>query len=238
VGGWVRVVQKIESRVWKNGRVIELDDEMRGHLEAVVDDLVNTTDGAVTRDHLSDLVIDSFDAVAKNATIAQFLPILAGRYAETQLRAEDLASGRLLKDKPEVLILCEQNRGRSQAAAALMRFYAPGELQVESAGSDPGRTPSARVIAFLRENGVQLTDYPKPFTDQMVRVADHLVVIGDLSRSLPPILNQNRIFWDIPDMEEAELPEIAESMQLVDSDVRNVVTDWLPDLELPEPVVG
>lgn len=218
--------------------MIELDDEMRSHLEAVVDGLVNSTNGEIPRDQLTDLVDDSFHAVAKHATIAQFLPVLAGRYAQTQLRAEDIDSGRLLKDKPEVLVLCEQNRGRSQAAAALLRFYAPGELQVESAGSDPGKTPNSRVLAFLREHGVTLTDYPKPFTDKMVRVADHLVVIGDLSRPLPPILNQNRIYWDIPDVEEADRPEIAESMQLVDFDVREAVTAWLPDLELPPPVVG
>lgn len=218
--------------------MIELDDEMRAHLEAVVDDLVNTTDGVVPRDQLTSLVDDSFHSVAKNATIAQFLPVLAGRYAQTQLRAEDLDSGRLLKDKPEVLVVCEQNRGRSQAAAALIRFYAPGELQVESAGSDPGKTPNSRVIAYLREHGVQLTDYPKPFTDKMIRVADHLIVIGDLSRQLPPVLNQNRIFWDIPDVEEADRPEIAETMAQVDADVREAVTGWLPDLELPPPVVG
>lgn len=218
--------------------MIELDDEMRAHLEAVVDDLVNTTDGVVPRDHLTDLVTDSFHAVAKNATIAQFLPVLAGRYAQTQLRAEEIDSGRLLKNKPEVLILCEQNRGRSQAAAALFRFYAPGELQVESAGSDPGETPNSRVLAFLREHGVKLTDYPKPFTEKMVRVADHVVVIGDLSRPLPPILNQNRAFWDIPDVEEADRPEIVESMKQIDSKVRDAVRDWLPDLELPPPVVA
>lgn len=218
--------------------MIELDDEMRAHLEAVVDDLVNTTDGVVPRDQLTSLVDDSFHAVAKNATIAQFLPVLAGRYAQTQLRAEDLDSGRLLKDKPEVLVVCEQNRGRSQAAAALIRFYAPGELQVESAGSDPGKTPNSRVIAYLREHGVQLTDYPKPFTDKMIRVADYLIVIGDLSRPLPPVLDQNRIFWDIPDVEEADRPEIAETMAQVDADVREAVSAWLPDLELPPPVVG
>lgn len=218
--------------------MIELDAEMRSHLEAVVGDLVNATDGVVPRDHLTDLVIDSFHAIAKNATIAQFLPVLAGRYAQTQLRAEDLDSGRLLKDKPEVLILCEQNRGRSQATAALLRFYAPGKLQVESAGSNPGNTPNSRVLAFLRERGVQLTDYPKPFTDKMVKVADHVIVIGNLSRPLPPVLNQNRIFWDIPDVEEADSPEIAAGIRQIDSNVRDALTAWLPDLELPPPAVS
>jgi arsenate reductase len=224
--------------IWKNALVIELDAEMRAHLEGVVDDLVNVTDGVVPRDDLAELVEDSFVMLAKNATIGNFLPVLAGRYAATQLRAEGLDSGRLLKDKPEVLVVCEQNRGRSQAAAALLRFYAPGELQVESAGSHPGLTPNSRVIAYLREHGVQLTDYPKPFTDKMIRVTDHLVVIGDLSREIPDVAGQERVFLQISDPEEADSSEIAVIMGQIDAAVRRLLADWLPGLAIPAAVVS
>lgn len=218
--------------------MIELDAEMRAHLNSVVDDLVNATDGAIPRDELAPRVDAAFETLAANATIARFLPILAERYVQTQLRAEHLDSGKLLKDKPEVLIVCERNRGRSQAAAALFRFYAPGEFHVESAGCHPGKAPSSRVLGYLREHGVQLTDFSKPFTDKMVRVADHLVVIGELSKELPDVPGQERTYWAIPDPEEADRAEIAEIMGEVDRSVRESLAKWLPDLSLHKSVVG
>ena len=218
--------------------MIELDDEMRAHLNAVVDDLVNSTDGAYTREDLSARVDAAFAALAENATIARFLPVLAGRYVETQIRAEHLDAGVLLKDKPEVLVLCEHNRGRSQGAAALFRFYAPGELHVESAGCEPGKTPNSRVQAFLREHGVQLIDYPKPFTDQMVRVADHLIVIGDLTCEIPDVPGQTRTAWPIADPEVADGPEIDRIMREVDASVRDSLAGWLPNLGLHKSIVG
>lgn len=218
--------------------MIELDREMRAHLNGVVDDLVNSTGGAYTRQDLSDRVDAAFNSLAENATIAQFLPVLAGRLVQTQLRAENIDAGTLMKDKPEVLVLCEQNRGRSQAAAALFRFYAPGELNVESAGCHPGRTPNSRILAFLRERGVLLTDYPKPFTPQMVRVADHLVVIGDLSCELPAVSGQDRTFWSIEDPEEADTEEIDRIVREVDADVRTALHRWFPDMGLHRSIVA
>lgn len=217
--------------------MIELNDEMRAHLRGVVDDLVNVTQGKMSRDELAALVNDAYEVVAGSARIADFLPMLTERYARTVIRAKNLASGAELKDKPEVLVLCEQGRGRSQAGAALFRFYAPGELNVESAGCRPGENPNSRIVAYLREHGVRLTDFPKPFTEEMVQAADHVLIVGDLSCPLPDVEGQDRVTLPVADPEMADTDGIAAIMADVDAAVRGCISDWLPQLELHERVV-
>ena len=43
---------------------------------------------------------------------------------------------------PEVLFVCVHNAGRSQMAAALMTLRSKGEVQVRSAGTEPGEMTS------------------------------------------------------------------------------------------------
>ena len=72
---------------------------------------------------------------------------------------------------PEVLFVCVHNAGRSQMAAALLDHRANGTVHVRSAGSDPADRLNPAVIEAMSEIGLDITkEFPKPLTDEVVRV--------------------------------------------------------------------
>ncbi|MDQ0743585.1 arsenate-mycothiol transferase [Clavibacter sp. B3I6] len=80
---------------------------------------------------------------------------------------------------PHVVFVCARNGGKSQLAAALMRHDAGDAVTVASAGTDPGTSLNALAVESLAELGIEVGDErPKPLTDDMVRAADLVVVLG------------------------------------------------------------
>jgi arsenate-mycothiol transferase len=80
---------------------------------------------------------------------------------------------------PHVVFVCARNGGKSQLAAALMRHDAGDAVTVASAGTDPGTSLNALAVESRAERGVDVGDErPKPLTDDMVRAADLVVVLG------------------------------------------------------------
>ena len=80
---------------------------------------------------------------------------------------------------PHVVFVCARNGGKSQLAAALLRHSAGAAVRVVSAGTDPGSSLNALAVESLAELGIDVGDeHPKPLTDDMVRAADLVVVLG------------------------------------------------------------
>jgi arsenate reductase len=208
-------------------------------LRSVVDGLVNHTAGTIPRERLSSIVDDLYDQMAATASVKTYLPVLVGRAALTQVRAEQIQAGEVLKSQPEVLIVCQDNIGRSQAAAALFRYYAPGLLYVVSAGVAPKGHVLDEVTNGLADRGVHLTDIPKQFSDEMLSVADRLVVVGATTAgSLPVVDGQDRYEWrDISHLEGLSGPEVEQVLVDIDVQVRALLAEWFPDLDLGEPVM-
>jgi arsenate reductase len=80
---------------------------------------------------------------------------------------------------PAVLFLCVHNAGRSQMALGWFNALADGRAIAWSGGSEPGREVNPSAVAVMREVGIDITgEYPKPWTDEMVRAADVVVTMG------------------------------------------------------------
>lgn len=82
---------------------------------------------------------------------------------------------------PQVLFVCVANAGRSQLAAALLERESGGAIIARSAGSRPAAEVHANVHPLLVEIAGQAgadAAYPKPLTDDAVRVADVVVTMG------------------------------------------------------------
>lgn len=80
---------------------------------------------------------------------------------------------------PNVVFVCARNGGKSQLAAALLRHAAGEAVTVASAGTDPGPSLNALAVESLAELGIDVGDeHPKPLTDEMMRAADLVVVLG------------------------------------------------------------
>ena len=75
--------------------------------------------------------------------------------------------------------MCVQNAGRSQMAAGWLRHLAGDRVTVWSGGSEPASQINPAAIAVMAEVGIDITaEFPKPWTDEIVRAADVVVTMG------------------------------------------------------------
>lgn len=121
----------------------------------------------------------SFDQFAGKATVVNFLPLLAERYAKQQLQAAAKVEGKVTDGKPVVLFLCVHNAGRSQMALGFFSNYAGDAAVAWSGGSEPGEEVNRAAVAAMAERGIDITgEFPKPWTDEIVQAADVVVTMG------------------------------------------------------------
>lgn len=121
----------------------------------------------------------SYDQFADRATIVNFLPLLAERFARQRLRALAKVEGLSSDGRPVVLFLCTHNAGRSQMALGFFEHYAADAAVAWSGGSEPGDKINSAAVAAMAERGIDISaEYPKPWTDEVVRAADVVITMG------------------------------------------------------------
>jgi arsenate reductase (thioredoxin) len=92
---------------------------------------------------------------------------------------EGTLEGRHDDGTPVVLFLCVHNAGRSQMALGFFNHYAGDRAVAWSGGSEPGDQVNGAAVAAMAERGVDIAmEYPKPWTDEIVRAADVVVTMG------------------------------------------------------------
>ncbi len=121
----------------------------------------------------------SFDQFATPATIPQFLPLMAERFARQRLQALAKVEGLHDDGKPTVLFLCVHNAGRSQMAMGFFQHLAGDRAVAWSGGSEPGIAVNPAAVAAMAERGIDISkEFPKPWTDETVRAADVVITMG------------------------------------------------------------
>lgn len=121
----------------------------------------------------------SYDQFAGTATVVNYLPLLAERFAKQRLTALSRVEGKANDGRPAVLFLCVHNAGRSQMALGFFEHYAGDGAVGWSGGSEPGTEVNPAAIAAMRERGIDISgEYPKPWTDEVVRAADAVITMG------------------------------------------------------------
>ena len=79
---------------------------------------------ALRRETIERFLHSSYDQFAGRATIRNFLPLLAERWARQRLTALARVEGKITDTKPTVLFLCTHNAGRSQMALGYFNHLA------------------------------------------------------------------------------------------------------------------
>jgi protein-tyrosine-phosphatase len=124
-------------------------------------------------------VNDSLRQLLPTAKIATYLPVLAEKFAIERLTALGKVEGSLPSAAPGVLFLCVHNAGRSQMAAGWLRHLAGDRVTVYSGGSEPASEINAAAVAAMDEVGIDITtEFPKPWTDEIVQAADVVITMG------------------------------------------------------------
>jgi arsenate reductase (thioredoxin) len=121
----------------------------------------------------------SHDQFAGRATVPNFLPLLAERFARQRLTALARVEGKITDTKPTVLFLCTHNAGRSQMALGFFTHLAGDQGVAWSGGSEPADQVNPAAIEAMAEVGIDITgEFPKPWTDEIVQAADVVITMG------------------------------------------------------------
>ncbi len=121
----------------------------------------------------------SYEEFAGNATMVNFLPLLAERFARQRLQALAMVDNKDADGRPTVLFLCTHNAGRSQMALGFLQHYAGNGAVAWSGGSEPGDQVNPAAIEVMAERGIDISrEFPKPWTDEIVQAADVVVTMG------------------------------------------------------------
>lgn len=135
--------------------------------------------GVFSVETIERFMTESRTSLESQATVTTWLPILIERFARDRLRALAKVEGLMTNQKPTVLFLCVHNAGRSQMAAGWLRHLAGDTVEVFSGGSEPASDVNQMAVEAMAEAGIDIrTEFPKPWTDEIVRAADVVISMG------------------------------------------------------------
>jgi arsenate-mycothiol transferase len=133
---------------------------------------------------------------------------------------------------PSVLFVCVKNGGKSQMAAGLMRKIAGDTLTVDSAGTKPASAINGLSAETLLEAGVDITDQtPKQLTDDLIRSADRVIVLGR-DAQVQPVHDTPVEVWDTDEPSERGIDGI-DRMRLVRDDIGRRVQELAATISTP-----
>ena len=177
---------------------IELSLAQRHALQEAAVRLQREFDGIFNLETVQRFINDSLERLA-GARYLDYISLLAERFARERLTAIARLEGAIVTDNPTVLFLCVHNAGRSQMAAGWLRHLAGDRVEVLSGGSAPAETINPSAVEAMAEKGIDITDqFPKPWTDETVGVADVIVSMG-CGDACPVLPGKRYLDWELED---------------------------------------
>jgi protein-tyrosine-phosphatase len=178
-------------------RDLSIDQQLA--LKSAATRLQRDFDGTFAVETIERFLHSSYDQFSGRATIPNFLPLLAERFARQRLNALARVEGKVTDGKPTLLFLCTHNAGRSQMALGFFAHLAGAEGVAWSGGSEPGNEINPSAIAAMAEVGIDITaEFPKPWTDEIVQAADVVITMG-CGDACPIIPGKRYVNWELPD---------------------------------------
>ena len=136
-------------------------------------------DGVFSAETIERFLVSSYDEFAGRMTNDTYLPMFAERFARERLTALARVEGKSDDHRPVVLFLCTHNAGRSQMALGFFNALAGDAAIAWSGGSEPGNAVNPAAVAAMAEVGIDISgEFPKPWTDEIVRAADVVITMG------------------------------------------------------------
>jgi arsenate reductase len=173
-------------------------------------------------------VFESYDDLAKTATVTKWLTLGAEKYALQRLEALAHSRDHSGKAVPAVLFLCVHNAGRSQMALGWFNHLALGRAIAWSGGSEPGSELNVNVVKAMSEVGIDISqEFPKPWTDEFLGAADVVVTMG-CGDACPLVPGKRYEDWELEDPTGKSLEEIRPIREAVQRRVEAFLEEILP----------
>jgi protein-tyrosine-phosphatase len=170
-------------------------------LRSAASNLRRRYDGTFSIDTIESFLETSYDQFAAKSRIVTFLPLMAERFAKQRLDALARVEGKSTDGRPIVLFLCVHNAGRSQMALGWFNHLAGDGAVAWSGGSEPGTEVNPAAVAAMAEAGIDIAqEFPKPWTEEIVRAADVVVTMG-CGDSCPLFPGKRYEDWELGDPE-------------------------------------
>ncbi|MFJ2662782.1 arsenate reductase ArsC [Nocardia fluminea] len=171
----------------------------------------------------------SYDQFAGRATVVNFLPLLAERFARQRLNALARVEGKAHTGKPTVLFLCTHNAGRSQMALGFFTHLAGDNAVAWSGGSEPGDEINPAAIAAMAEVGIDITgEFPKPWTEEILQAADVIITMG-CGDACPLYPGRRYEEWQLEDPAGHDVAAV----RPIRDDIETRVRHLLAELDIP-----
>ncbi len=182
-------------------------------------------DGTFGVETIERFLYSSYDQFAGRATIPNFLPLLAERFARQRLNALARVEGKISDNKPTVLFLCTHNAGRSQMALGFLTHLAGEDAVAWSGGSEPGVEINPAAVQAMAEVGIDITnEFPKPWTDEIVQAADVVITMG-CGDACPIFPGKRYEEWVLPDPAGQAVEAVRPIRDEIEERVRRLLSD-------------
>jgi protein-tyrosine-phosphatase len=127
--------------------------------------------------------------------------------------------------RPVVLFLCVHNAGRSQMALGFFEHLARDRTVAWSGGSEPGIEVNRAAVAAMAERGIDISgEFPKPWTDEVVRAADVVITMG-CGDACPIFPGKRYLDWTLDDPAGQTVEQIRPIRDEIERRVRALLDD-------------
>ena len=172
-------------------------------------------------------IADSYSSLSRSK-VQSFVPLFVERFTRDRLRALAKVEGLIAGDVPSVVFLCVHNAGRSQMAAGWLQNLAGDRVHVFSGGSDPSSEVNPAAVEAMAELGIDISrEFPKPWTDEIVRAADVIVTMG-CGDACPIFPGKRYEDWEVDDPAGKSVDDVRK----IRDDIGSRVRDLMAEIEL------
>ena len=138
---------------------------------------------------------------------------------------------------PQVVFACVRNGGRSVISRVLTEHYARGHVTALSAGTAPGEHIHPEVAQALQDLGLDTTrEHPTLLTRETIAASDLAITLG-CGEECPYVPGVQYRDWPVDDPGGQPPHVVRRIVADLDSRVRALLRELVPDLELPPSVV-
>lgn len=207
----------------------ELSTEQQAALNTAAARLGGDFEGTFNQETIERFLYASYDDFAGRATIHTWLPLLAERFARQRLHALARVEGKSADTRPTVLFLCVHNSGRSQMAMGWFQAMAGDRAVAWSGGSEPSSQVNSAAIEAMAEVGIDIkSEFPKPWTDEIVRAADAVITMG-CGDACPIFPGKRYEDWVLADPQGLDV----DSVRPIRDEIKGRVEELLTSLGIP-----
>jgi len=138
---------------------------------------------------------------------------------------------------PRVVFACVRNGGRSVISRVLTEHYARGAVTALSAGTQPGEHIHAEVAAVLDKLGLDTTrEHPKLLTRDAIASSAVAITLG-CGEECPYVPGVRYVDWPVQDPAGQDESTVRAIVADLDTRVRDLLSELVPDIELPPSVL-